>query len=764
MTEPSSDLRLPLRSVRVIDAADEVGEAAARLLADLGAETVKVHLPPLEHTGAGPRHDGVALGPLVRNANKSAVAPEALDDLLPGADIVLTTPRTAPLVDTEAHPHLVVVVSSPFGTTGPRAGWQATERTLLALSGSLSRSGRPGDWPLLPPDGLAQATVSTQTAWTALVAHLQRRRTGQGQVIDLSHHEALVTGLDPAFGVQGSAAAGRSGRIRRDRPPADSYPVYPCADGYVRLCLLAKRQWRGMFEWLGSPEEFADPKYDSISARVQAAVRLDPQIAALFASSPGAELVDEAARRGVPLAQVLTLGEALQTQHFRQSGTVREVELAPGLHVGLPVGCVDVDGTRHGFRTPAQARPNDHGWAPRSVRDGFLGAPAELPFTGLRVLDLGVIVFGAEVGRAFADLGADVIKIESLAFPDGLRQTRGGESMNASFAWGQRNKRSLGLDLRSERGRTLFLDLARESDVVLSNFKPGTLNSLDIGYDVLRELNERIIVLESAAFSSKGPWARRLGYGPLVRAACGISSLWKYSADDTECWDGVTVYPDHVAAKVAAVGVAAVLLDREQTGRGGHVEVGQSDVVLHQLAPYAAQESLDPGSIQAQGNRKRVAFGGLYACAGDDEWAVIEARDETEIDLLRKAIGAPDGADLEASVSAWAAAHRPREVMEVLQAAGVPAAAMHRLDEIAGDPQLVARGTFTRMHHPALELELPTENTAAPFGRLSLPPPAPAPAVAEHTRVVLADVLGLDGRAIDELVLSGAVHEGTTVS
>src|SRR5690606_33311949 len=121
------------------------------------------------------------------------------------------------------------------------------------------------------------------------------------------------------------------------------------------------------------------------------------------------------------------------------------------------------------------------------------------------------------------------------------------------------NKRSLGLDLRSPEGLEVFLDLVRHSDVVLTNFKPGTLKSLGIDHDTLKQINPRIVVVESAAFSSRGPWARRLGYGPLVRAACGISSLWKYDADDTACWDGVTVYPDHVAARIGALVVAAAL-------------------------------------------------------------------------------------------------------------------------------------------------------------------------------------------------------------
>lgn len=759
MTETRPDLRLPLRHVRVLDLADEVGEAAGRLLADLGAETVKVE-DSASSLDAGPRFAGFALGPLVRNANKATASPDRLPELLAGADIVLATPRTLAAVDRAEHPHLVVVVTSPFGMTGPRSTWQATERTLLALSGSLSRSGRPGDTPLLPPDGLANATAAAQTAWTALVAHVQRLRTGTGQLVDLSRHEAVVTGLDPAFGVQGSAAAGRSGKIRRDRPPADSYPVYPCADGFVRLCLLAKRQWRGMFEWLGQPADFADPKYDSISARVAAGDRLDALIVELFRDARGADLVEEAARRGVPLAQVLSLGEALAADHFRSAGVVRRVEVAPGLDASLPVGCVSVDGELHGWRSSSFATSMAGDWPARGTTRGFLGNTGPHPFSGLRVLDLGVIVFGAEAGRAFADLGADVVKVESLAFPDGLRQTRGGEAINASFAWGQRSKRSLGLDLRSERGRELFLDLVRSCDVVLSNFKPGTLESLGIGYDVLSTINPGIVVLESAAFNARGPWARRLGYGPLVRAACGISSLWRYDAQDAECWDGVTVFPDHVAARVAAIAVTSVLLDREVTGRGGHVEIGQSDVVLHQLAPLAALESLAPGSLAALGNAARTPLGSVLACRGDDEWVVVEARSLDEVELLGKVIEAGDGVDVGAALHGWTADRTPDEVMETLQAAGIPAAAMRRLDELPADPQLLARGTYTTLRHPGLPDELPTEDCAAPFTDLPVPDLRPAPMVGEHTRLVLADVLGLESQDIERLLRDGTVHEG----
>ncbi|WP_406035005.1 CoA transferase [Nocardioides sp. NBC_00163] len=766
---------LLLTGVRVADLGDAVGEAAARLLADLGAETLKIEPPE----GARTRSDepvigGHSLPYSVRNANKSALGadlttPEGragAQALVAEADIVFLSPATAEAIELEkireTRPGLVAVVSSPFGVTGPRREWQATGRTLLALSGAMSRSGRPGAPPLVPPEQLATATATAHAAWLAVVAYTQCTRTGLGQTIDLSHHEAVVTGLDPAFGVQGSAAAGRSGKFRRGRPPADSYPIYRCADGFVRLCLLSKRQWRGMFGWLGEPAEFADSSYDSITARVAAADRLEPLIEALFAERTAAELVDEAATRGVPLAQVLSLGEALAADHFTKAGTVARTEVAPGLTATVPVGYLAADGHLLGLRTPSPGVPTEiasnSAWTRRaepahqaSATDGG-GAP----FAGLRVLDLGVIVFGAEAGRAFADLGADVIKVESRTYPDGLRQTRRGEAMNASFAWGNRGKRSLGLDLRTDEGKRLFIDLVRQSDVVLSNFKPGTLDSLGIGFTTLATANPGIIVLESSAFSADGPWAQRLGYGPLVRAACGVTSLWKYAADDIASWDGVTVFPDHVAARLGALSVAAALLARSRDGRGRHLQMAQSDVVLHQLADLALLESLRPGSVDAVGNRGREVFGGVFACAGDDEWCVIDARTTEEVEALRAVVGAGEW-DLADSVAVWTAVRSPAEVGEELQRHRLPGAPMLRLPELLDDPQLAHRGTYTTLSHPLLEQTLPAEDPTAAYERLEVPALGPAPLAGSDTESVCRELLELDQGRVADLLERGVV-------
>lgn len=141
-------------------------------------------------------------------------------------------------------------------------------------------------------------------------------------------------------------------------------------------------------------------------------------------------------------------------------------------------------------------------------------------------MDLGIIVAGGELSRLFGDLGADVIKIESADYPDGLRQARVGEAMSESFAWTHRNNRGFGLDLRSAEGKKIFGRLVATADAVFANFKPGTLTALGFSYDELRALNPRIVLAESSAFGDTGPWSARLGYGPLVRATTGVTRLW----------------------------------------------------------------------------------------------------------------------------------------------------------------------------------------------------------------------------------------------
>ena len=189
--------------------------------------------------------------------------------------------------------------------------------------------------------------------------------------------------------------------------------------------------------------------------------------------------------------------------------------------------------------------------------------------------------------------------------------------MGYSFALGNRNKRSLGLNLRSDAGKKLFGRLVACSDVVLTNFKPGTLDSLGLGYDELKAINPRIIVVESSALGSTGSWSRRMGYGPLVRATVGLTTLWRHPDAPEGFGDDQTVFPDHAAARVGAAGVVAALIERERTGVGRWIGVAQMETVFCQLATEYVRESLDPEPWSRKGttanSTPRRAFTGARA-------------------------------------------------------------------------------------------------------------------------------------------------------
>jgi len=402
------------------------------------------------------------------------------------------------------------------------------------------------------------------------------------------------------------------------------------------------------------------------------------------------------------------------------------------------------------------------------------GDPARRPFSGVRVLDLGVIVAGAELGRLLADQGAEVIKIESAAYPDGLRQTLDGQPMSISFAQGSRGKRSFGLNLRDPRGVALFKELVAHSDLVLSNFKPGTLESLGIGYDVLSQVKPDLIMADSSALGNHGPLSKSMGYGPLVRASTGLTWLWRYPERADGYSDSTTIFPDHFAARISAAAIAAALLRRKRTGKGGRVSVCQAETILAVFSSQFLEESLRPGSFVSPGNRDRHdAPGNLFPCAGDDEWCVISVGSDEQWWSLCEVLQRHDwladprlataqgrlahAAELEAGIAEWTSRHSPLQVRDLLQAAGIPAGNMLRLDQMARDPHLLARGFFKTLHQPGLSAPLLTENVPA-LGPWPEPDIRPAPFPGQHTREIAHELLGLDAAAVDELVASGVLE------
>lgn len=741
---------LPLTGIRVLDCVPGVLGAVTRFLGELGAEVIRVEPRDAADRQDGTAVAGVSLAFAAANLGKRAARVETQDDfaaLVRDADILLETGGMDVSAIRARNPALLIVSISDFGAEGPWASWQASDAVLHALTGGLSRSGLPGRAPLPPPGRLTYETAAAQIGYLTLAAFIRTLRTGEGDRLDVSLLEAGMQALDPGFGLSGSAQSGvpfwKMARGRMDE--RFRYPILPCADGFVRLCILAPRQWRGMFAWMGEPAAFAGPEWEKLQTRFRSP-DLIPAITRFFAERTRAQIEAEGEAHGVPVAALLDLSEAPYTPQMVARHAFAEVEIAPGVVIPFPNGTMEIDGERAGVRggVPEAApavRFERH-------REPYAHTPpsADRPLAGLKVLDMGVIVVGGETGRLLADLGAEVVKVENGAFPDGQRQSRDDAPVSLTFAAGHRNKRGLSIDLRSDEGRALFLDLVRQADVLLSNFKPGTLASLGLTREALRTANPRLVTVDSSAFGPTGPWSRRLGYGPLVRCSTGLARRWVYPGEPEGFSDFITVYPDHVAARIGACGALALLIRRMRTGEGGSASVSQAEVMIGHMAAeiaalgaQAAGHAVEPPRDNAQD--------WLLPAAGDDEWCVVTVRDPADHARLAALCGAGE----REAVAAWVARHPPGDAAAAIQAAGVPAGWMVRVIEMPDVPQYRVRGFFRQATHPMLADAFTVEGAPTRSDRMPAPDQAPAPRIGEDSIAVLRDWLGMESAAAQAL-------------
>jgi len=787
-----SDQPLPLSGLRVVDCTVDRGELASRLLGDLGAEVVKVEPPggsPARRTA--PVRRGVSLAFAVRNAGKRGVVLDLADpddverfhELLDHADVLVTSAaELAPGLDArdlaDRHPHLVVGALTPFGLDGPYADWAATDATLAASGGFAFKAGIPEDSPLLPPGHLVDDAASITGAFGLLCALYQREATGAGQFVEVSVNEAIAQICDWSLpnSMARIEAGFPAGEVRNGNGPI--YPIFACKGGYVRLIILSVRQWHAMREWLGEPDFLQDPALDGFVARREIAEHvLNPLFVSHFADLSMEEVSLEAQKRGIVCTPALTPADILTNEHFESRRTFVDVEVAPGINAPLASGYFEIDGERAG---PATAPPEvgEHTDAvfaslgdtrPAPTAD----VPAGPPLAGLRVMDFGHGAVGVEVGRRFAEYGAEVMKIESRTYTDFMRLQLGGET-NPSFASSSRSKLGFGVNAKTDEGRALIHQLAAQSDLVVENNSTGTMDKLGIGFEALQAVNPGLVMVSSQLMGSHGAWSWWRGYGPSTQPPGGLVHLWNY-ADRDEPAGSMSIYPDHVAGCLGAVASLAALVGRARDVNAGvHLEVAQVETVTGMLGDLIAAEGVEPGSVLPMGNRSEVgAPWGLYRCAGEEEWVAITCRDDADWQGLVVAMGSPawaadpahagvDGRrsradEIDARIGEWTAAQSKDAVARACQEQGVPAAPMLTGAEMTTDAQYVARGFAVQIDQPGVG-PLVLDGAAFRGARMAGPDIRRAPDLGEHTRPIAHDLLGLDDDEIDRLLAAGVLE------
>ncbi|MGJ6125600.1 CoA transferase [Mycolicibacterium sp. Y3] len=327
---------------------------------------------------------------------------------------------------------------------------------------------------------------------------------------------------------------------------------------------------------------------------------------------------------------------------------------------------------------------------------------------GIRVLELGTLISGPFAGRLLGDMGAEVLKIELPSAPDPLRTWGQAELDGHHFFWTvhARNKKAVTLDLRKEAGRALFLELVDRSDVIVENFRPGTLEKWNLGYDVLRERNKGIILVRVSGYGQTGPDAGKAGYASVAEAASGLRHMNGFPGGPPPRL--ALSLGDSLAGMFAAQGALAALYRRSVTGVGQVVDTALTESCL------AIQESTIPdydvgGVVRGpSGTRlEGIAPSNIYQSA-NGSWVVIAANQDTVFRRLCEAMGRPELAaddrfvnhvargrnqdELDKIIGDWAAQRQPAEIIETLSQAGVISGPINTVAEVVTDPQLQARG------------------------------------------------------------------------
>ncbi len=426
---------------------------------------------------------------------------------------------------------------------------------------------------------------------------------------------------------------------------------------------------------------------------------------------------------------------------------------------------------------------------------------------GVRILDFTRLGFGAQATLICGCLGAEVIRVESTVRPDPIRvmppyvpepgdtgegfgaatlaNTTGATSANRGgifYKYNTGGKKSITVDARNPKGLALLKDLVKVSDVVTESFAAGTLDRWGLGYDVMRELRADVIYVSMCGFGHSGPDTSHVTMGPTAQALTGLTYMVGLPGRPPAGW--TFSYLDHVGGYLGALAILAGLAHRGRTGEGQHIDVSQLEPATALCGALVLDAQINGRSSRRAdfptGNRRLhppSAPGGAYRASGEDRWVVISCRTQEQWKALVEVMGDPPWAaearfatiasrvehaeELDRLVESWSAGRDRYEVMHLLQARGVPAGAVQdAADRLERDPQLEARGHFTRLGNSEVQplplegLPLHMSATAPDTGGAIRRGP---PCIGEDTDSVLGDVLGLGPGEISSLRDEGAL-------
>ncbi len=691
MSDAAGDSAGPLAGIRVLDLTTERAELAGRMLADLGADVLKIEPPggvrsrrlaPFDQRADAPR-DGdharslywAAVGAGKRSLVLDLERSEDRDRLLAlaaEADVLFESfdPGTldglglGEVALRELNPRLVYTSITPFGSEGPKAGWPASELTIEAACGRLSLQGDRDRPPL--PLGYPQAAFHSgaQAAADAIIALNERETSGLGQRLDTSMLEVMIWTL--MNGAQYPAATGHDppgggdDRASSDFRAAGEGPPVPCADGWVNSVfapLILGQLLEAIRDEVGDgyaaefevPEELigvdaAQWAADGVAGRlsphlVQAAQEIVLRHAA---SRTKAELFSWAVEQRIRLAPIYSMADVVEEPQFQARGYWRPVEgtLHPGPAARLS-------------RTPlVPLRPapeldgeaSDSGWrAPRwpvtaSSRDE--GERSGEAFEGLKVVDFSWVAAGPMTAKALADHGATVVRVESATRLDVCRQLPPfpNDVFDYDQSWWMANvnssKLGTALNLATPDGLALARRLVDWADVVVESFTPGVMERFGLDYATVSVGHPDLIMLSTCLLGQNGPKATYGGFGSHGAAISGFQMLTSWPDRPPTGPSGP--YTDVITPRFGIPMLTAAILERRRSGLGQHIDLSQVEAAMHFLEPLILDQTVNGRTAGPAGHSSRTAAPhGVYATAGVERYIAIAVETTEQWQALR---------------------------------------------------------------------------------------------------------------------------------
>ena len=393
---------------------------------------------------------------------------------------------------------------------------------------------------------------------------------------------------------------------------------------------------------------------------------------------------------------------------------------------------------------------------------------ADGPLTHLRVLELGTLIAGPFCGQLFGDMGADVIKIEPPGIGDPMRSW--GRGLPVWWPVIARNKRCITLNLRVPAGQELLKRLLQESDVLIENFRPGTMEKWGLDYEVLSAINPGLVMVRVSGFGQSGPYSSRAGYGSIGEAMGGI----RYLAGDPDrppSRGGLSI-GDSLAATFACVGALAALHERDRTGHGQVVDSAIYEAVLA-VMESTVPEYTEGGEIRERSGAilPKIAPSNVYPTADDDS-IVMGANQDSVFTRLVEAMGAPSlaehpayadhvsrgehQAELDELIGRWTVTLDADALLQQLEAHGVPAGRIYRAPEMLEDPHFQARESIVDVEHPVFK-NLKMQNIFPKLSRSQGKIRWPGPELGAHNNEIYGGLLEISGEALQDLIDDGVV-------